>query len=109
TTAEAFPKVAADIRRLHKSNKREFNRVFNRLSKDIKGSMPWLTRKFRKGKNDAIFSGDGMFRDTENELILDIRIRKSTGITTEVGRHVRESINAFLEKFSALASQEESE
>ena len=108
TTAEAFSKVAADIRRLQKSNKREFNRVFNRLSKDIKGSIPWLTRKFGKGrKEEPGISGDGMFRDTEKELILNIRVSKSEGVTTEKEKHVRESINVFLQKFTALNSQEE--
>ena len=108
TTAEAFSKVAADIRRLQKSNKREFNRVFNRLSKDIKGSIPWLTRKFGRGaKNETGISGDGMFIDTEKELILNIRISKSAGVTTEKEKHVRESINVFLEKFTVLNSREE--
>jgi len=108
TTAEAFSKVAADIRRLQKSNKREFNRVFNRLSKDIKGSIPWLTRKFGRGaKKEPGISGDGMFSDTEKELILNIRVSKSAGVTTEKEKHVRESINVFLEKFTALNSQED--
>ncbi len=109
TTAEAFSKVAVDIRRLQKSNRREFIRIVNRLSKDIKGSIPWLTRKFDKGMNDPIISRDGMFRDTEKELILNIRVRKGTGVTTEADRHVRESINAFLDKYSAMTCREESE
>jgi len=106
TTGDAFSKVAADIRRLQKSNKREFTRVFNRLSKDIKGSVPWLTKKFGKGnKESPIITGDGMFRDTEKELILNIRVRKNAEITEDIEQHVEESINAFREKFAILNSQ----
>jgi hypothetical protein len=106
TTGDAFSKVAADIRRLQKSNKREFTRVFTRLSKDIKGSMPWLTKKFGKGNKELpIITRDGMFRDTEKELILNIRVRKDAEITEDIEQHVEESINAFREKFSILISQ----
>ncbi len=116
TTADDFARVAADIRRLQKSNKREYDRIYRRLAANdpgkkkrkigIKENMSWLLAKFNKPKNNGGSrpSSDGMFKETEREIVLHIKLEKEAKLPVENAEHVRASINAFIERFETLLS-----
>lgn len=115
TTAENFAKVAGDIRRLQKSNKGEYERVVRRLGKEesggIKGSIPWLLSKFKKGKNEDVKSthGDGMFRETDREFVLHIKVKKDSGLSAEQRDGIKKEIDIFMGRLTAIPVPETTE
>ena len=104
--AEAYSKISGKIIHLRKSNKTLFSRMLKKIIKDggIEKSLPFLIKKFTKdpatptGKT----STNGMFKETETELMLDIRIKKNIPVSKEIEENIQKSLSAFMEKLSVL-------
>lgn len=99
------------VRRLQKSNKREFEIVCRQLQKGIEKKLPWLKKKV-SGTNGAKQIGphdDGMFRETDKEFILAVRIKKGERLNPEIVTHIKVSIDKFMDTISCLNSETEVE
>jgi ParB family chromosome partitioning protein len=107
-TAENFARVAGDIRRLQKSNKREYDRIVRRLAKEkaggIRTSIPWLLSKFKKAQKVEPEAGhkDGMFKETDTEIALRIKIKKGAGLSHLDKDEIKRNMDIFSEKMDAI-------
>jgi ParB/RepB/Spo0J family partition protein len=110
-TLEGFAKIAPDIRRLQKSNTREFNAIFKRLGKKgIEASVPGLIAKFgRITKGTDKGRGNGFFRETEKDLFLSIRVKKGEPVSEDVQKSVKEGVSTFMSRFSGCCTPPEAE
>jgi ParB family chromosome partitioning protein len=105
-TLENFAKAAPGIRRLQKSNRREFDAIFKRLAKKgIEESVPRLLMKFGEVKDTGSPHRNDFFRETEKELFLNIRLSKSNPLPEDVQKDVKESVGTFMSLLSSLCSQ----
>ena len=103
TMADAFSKVASDIRHLQKSNQREFFRIIKNLKvKGVQECLPRLSKKFGVGKTKKALNND-IFRETEKEIALVVRLKKTDTITEAYKEEVRQGIDKFLSKLSVIA------
>lgn len=109
SAAKAFAEVAVKVYRLEKSNSREFQRVIRNMEDGVIGCIDWIVKKViksdkKEGISETAPSTPQHFRETENDLILSIRVRKKSGLPLPAKEEIFKSLEAFRERVSSLAT-----
>lgn len=112
TFAEGFCKVVGDIRRVHKSDKRDYTRVLKGITtrleeekkpdKGIKAINPWLMSRFKKDNGKKPESTTEMLRETDAKLVLHIEVPKGVPVSPELDEQMKSAIATFTEKYSSM-------
>jgi ParB/RepB/Spo0J family partition protein len=115
TFIEGFCKVIPDIRRLAKSDKRDYERVLRGITlrleeqkkseKGIRSINPWLMKRFKKEVPSAAGNGNGMIRETDKKLVLHIEVSKNGGLSPEMHTNIKAEVESFLERCSLHAQK----
>jgi ParB/RepB/Spo0J family partition protein len=104
-SAQAFADIAANIHRLRKADKREYERIIKKFGKHgIKHTVQILTKRFNTStmspvKREATF----VFSETTDQVILNCRWPKGQIISQEQKETLQKNINQFT---SAIFSQD---
>jgi ParB/RepB/Spo0J family partition protein len=109
SAAKAFAEVAGKVYRLEKSNNREFLRVLKNMEGGVIRCIDWVVKKVVRSDREEVQpeaapSAPQYLRETESELVLSIRLRKTVRLPMETKEDILKSIEAFREKVSALAT-----
>jgi len=109
SAAKAFAEVAGKVYRLEKSNNREFLRVLKNMEGGVIRCIDWVAKKVVRSDREEVQpeatpSAPQYLRETESELVLSIRLRKTVRLPIETKEDIFKSIEAFREKVSALAT-----
>lgn len=109
SAAKTFAEVASKVYRLEKSNNREFLRVLKNMESGVIRCIDWVVKKVVRSDREesqpvAAPSAPGYLRETESELVLSIRLRKTVRLPMETKEDIFKSIEAFREKVSSLAT-----
>ncbi|MEC4685413.1 MAG: ParB/RepB/Spo0J family partition protein [Nitrospirota bacterium] len=108
-TASEFSELSFSLAKLKKSNNREYRRIIRRLEKKgIKDSISYLTKYFAVPETKttpAAAAVPEMFRETNNEYVLKIKVNKDKKLTFELRKNIQENINQFLEKIDTLKAE----
>ena len=98
STAKGFSDVIDNILRLRKADRREYQRILNRLEKKgIKNSVQYLRNRFLNNREELMkIEPKPFFRETDRELILHISHDKTSDVTQEKLEHIRKSVNSFI-------------
>jgi ParB/RepB/Spo0J family partition protein len=104
-TAEDFARIAPQLRRLAKADKREYDRIQRAMAKDIKKAVARLVGRFSQGKEAGAPAKAAAFRETEKEMILHLRIPKGLSLPAEVVSGARTSAEAFLARLDEIEGE----
>ncbi|HAM50602.1 MAG TPA: hypothetical protein DCP92_07860 [Nitrospiraceae bacterium] len=109
SAAKAFAEVSGKVYKLEKSNNREFLRVLNNMEEGVVGSVDWIVKKVSRfdrkgGQPEAAAMVPGYLRESENELVLSIKIKKGGGLPEETKEKIFKSMDEFKEKVSVLTT-----
>lgn len=104
TVAKRFSEVAGRVLKLEKSNKREFDRIIQNMSKDIAGCIDWIEKKVRKKKEalSSIGTPESMFTENKKKLRLSIKVKKNNVLSKEAHAQIIESIEEFKGKLGSM-------
>jgi ParB/RepB/Spo0J family partition protein len=103
-TAEGFGKIASQVRRLQKSDRREYERIQRAMAKDIKKTVARLLAKYSQITATSKVKPES-FRETEKEISLHLRISKDASLSAEVVTEARANAEAFLNRLSEIAGE----
>ncbi|HEX8947674.1 MAG TPA: ParB/RepB/Spo0J family partition protein [Dissulfurispiraceae bacterium] len=116
--ARDYAAVAERLRSLKKSNNREYGRILKKLTKGfsdrkdkdaVKKSVGYLQRYFGKERDKASHSApnERMFHETEEKVVLNIEVVKSSGVSAEERERMEGACRQFLERLHAVSAQAE--
>lgn len=107
STAEGYTKIAGELKKISKANRREYDRIIRRFGREgLKESIPGLLFKFLNKKGNGDSDDPGMVRESAKDIIFRIRIKKGEAVAEDTLAAIDAGFSAFRQKVAEIGAKE---